>query len=170
MSDFSNLSVKLENIPDFKSIELTPIHPKFRRILSIRYSIALILSALVLSTLIYYVSLPLWSYSLMIFVTLTIFVLIYLEFFEGFPNRKFGIRELDIIYQIGFLVKKETIVPFNRIQHIEVTQSLLLRKFNLYSLLIYTAGESSGDLKIAGLDHHTAQKIKSKVLQEIEDE
>ncbi len=170
MSEFSNPSVNLENVPDFKSIELTPVHPKFRRILSIRYSIALILSVLVISTLIHYVSLPLWSYILMIFVALTIFVLLYLEFFEGFPNRKFGIRELDIIYQIGFLVKKETVVPFNRIQHIEVTQSLLLRKFDLYSLLIYTAGESSGDLRIAGLDHHTAQKIKSKVLQEIEDE
>lgn len=101
---------------------------------------------------------------------LIIFVLVYVEFFFGFPIRRFGIRELDIIYQKGYLVKKETIVPFNRIQHIEVTQSLLLRKFNLYSLLIYTAGESSGDLKIAGLDHQTAQKIKSKVLQEIEDE
>lgn len=170
MSEFSNLSVNLDNVPDFKSVELTPIHPKFRRILSIRYSIALILTALVLSSTIYYIPLPLWSYYMMIFVALIIFVLVYVEFFFGFPIRRFGIRELDIIYQIGFLVKKETIVPFNRIQHIEVTQSLLLRKFNLYSLLIYTAGESSGDLKIAGLDHQTAQKIKSKVLQEIEDE
>ena len=96
MSEFSNPSVNLENVPDFKSIELTPVHPKFRRILSIRYSIALILSVLVISTLIHYVTLPLWSYILMIFVALTIFVLLYLEFFEGFLNRKFGIRELEV--------------------------------------------------------------------------
>jgi membrane protein YdbS with pleckstrin-like domain len=34
----------------------------------------------------------------------------------------------------------------------------------LYSLRLYTAGASSGDLIIDGLDKETAQKLKAKVL------
>ncbi len=170
MSEFSNRAVDLDDIPDFRLVELQPVHPKFRRVLTIRYTIALVITAFVLSLSVYYIPLPIWLEAIVIFVAFIIFLLVYLEFFLGFPNRKFGIREMDIIYQRGYLVKKETVVPFKRIQHVEKTQGLLMRKFKLYSLLIYTAGESSGDLKIAGLDFEMAQKIKSKVLQEIEDE
>ena len=170
MSEFSNLSVNLSDIPDFKSVELQGIDLKFKNILVIRYSIGLILTAVALSLSIYYIPVPDWIQIATIIVAIVIFFLIYLEFFIGFPLRKFGVRELDIIFQSGYLVKRETIVPFSRIQHIEISQGLLMRNFKLYSLLIYTAGESSGDLKIAGLDLETAQKIKSKVLQEVEDE
>jgi len=170
MSEFSNLSVNLTDIPDFKSIELEGVHPTFKYILVIRFSIGLILTAIALSLSIYYIPLPEWIQLISVLIAFVIFLLIYLEFFIGFPIRKFGVRELDIIYQSGFFVKKETIVPFSRIQHIEISQGLLMRNFKLFSLLIYTAGESSGDLKIAGLDFDTAQKIKSKVLQEIDDE
>ena len=170
MSEFSNLSINLSDIPDFKSIELQGIDPNFKNILVIRYSIGLILAAITLSLSVYYTELPYWVEIVAVFIAIVIFFLIYLEFFKGFPLRKFGVRELDIIFQSGYLVKRETIVPFSRIQHIEISQGLLMRNFKIYSLLIYTAGESSGDLKIAGLDYETAQKIKSKVLQQIEDE
>jgi len=168
MSDFTNKAIDINNIPDFKSIDLTGIDKKFKNILLIRYSLGLLLSAIVLSLSFYYLYLPVWLQIIVICLGLLIFILIYLEFFKGFAVRKYGIRELDIIFQSGYMVKKETIVPFKRIQHVEIRQDLLMRNFKLYSLLIYTAGESSGDLKIAGLDFNTAQRIKSKVLEKID--
>lgn len=170
MSEFSNLSVNLNEIPDFKSIDLQGVDVTFKNILIVRYSIGIILTAVVLSLSIYYLPVPEWIQVTAIILAIMIFFLVFLEFFKGFPLRKYGVRELDIIFQSGYFVKRETIIPFSRIQHVEISQGLLLRKFELYNLLIYTAGESSGDLKIAGLDFFTAQKVKSKVLQEIEDE
>jgi len=78
--------------------------------------------------------------------------------------RLFGIRQYDIIYQSGFFYFTETVIPYNRIQHVEIKQGPLSRFFNLYSLRLYTAGASSGDLIIDGLDKETAQKLKAKVL------
>ena len=170
MPEFSNLSINLTEIPDFKSVDLSQVNAKFRNILSIRFSIGLILASMAITLSIYFLSVPLWLSMATIAAALIVFSLIFVEFFIGFKYRQFGLRQLDIIYQSGYLVRTETIVPFNRIQHVEISQGLLMRYFNLYSLLIYTAGESSGDLNIAGLDLETAQKIKSKVLQEVEDE
>lgn len=170
MSEFSNTSLKLEDIPDFKGVELQPIHPGFKNILIIRFSIGLIVTGLLIAVLFVFIPLPLWIPLLVSVLSLLIFTMIYMEFFIGFPIRQFGLRELDIIYRHGFFVTKETIVPFSRIQHIEIKQDLLMRQYKLYALAIYTAGESTGDLKISGLDLDTAQKLKSKVLQKVEDE
>ena len=87
-----------------------------------------------------------------------------------FRRKKFKIAEKNISYQEGILYQKETLVPFARIQHIEIDEGPIERFFNIATLSIYTAGDSGRDLKISGLELMKAQEIKSFISNHIKDE
>ncbi|MGM0636536.1 MAG: PH domain-containing protein [Bacteroidota bacterium] len=166
MSVFTNFSVNVDELPDFKSVELQPIQPKYKIILWLRFALAFVFFwSLPLLAYHFVVDTPIWAIYLAIGLLFVVFKLWGIEIYLGFPRKKFGVRELDIIFQRGFFVFKETIVPFKRIQHVETKQSFILRLFNLYALKLYTAGAATGDLVITGLDKSTAQRLKEKVLK-----
>ena len=61
-------------------------------------------------------------------------------------------------------------VPFSRIQHVEIDEGPLERYFSLATLSVYTAGDSGKDLKISGLRIDLAQEIKDYITNYIKDE
>ncbi|MCB0278601.1 MAG: PH domain-containing protein [Calditrichaeota bacterium] len=85
------------------------------------------------------------------------------------PRMFFAIRERDIIYKHGVLWQSKMTVPFSRIQHVDINQGPLDRKFKLGNLKVYTAGGSSGDLEINGLEISDAEKIKQFIVEKIRD-
>lgn len=94
-----------------------------------------------------------------------IFILAWL--FIGFSRRKYVLRDKDVTYKSGVLIKTITTVPFTRIQHVEINESPLSRIFNLASLNVFTAGDSSNDLVIKGIKKEEALKIKEFINQQI---
>ena len=78
------------------------------------------------------------------------------------------VREKDISYKSGLLFKKTTTIPFNRIQHLEIDQGPISRFFDLAVLSVFTAGNSSDDLKIRGLKQEDAAKIKEFISSQID--
>jgi membrane protein YdbS with pleckstrin-like domain len=62
-------------------------------------------------------------------------------------------------------VFKQTILPYKRIQHVEIKQGPLFKAFKLFTLKVYTAGSASGDLSIAGLNKDDADKLKAQILK-----
>lgn len=168
---FSNLSIPVDELPNFKEAQLHNIAKKYQVLLWFNFVIQFIFfTSLVLGFYLFMEGFP----SLILKVGAIVFGIILLfqaiEIFKGFPKRKFGVRELDIIFQKGFFFFKETVLPFKRIQHVEIKQGPILRMLNLYSLKLYTAGASTGDLIINGLHLDVAEKLKAKVLQVTEEE
>lgn len=80
---------------------------------------------------------------------------------------RYLLREQDINLQRGFLFWKLVSVSHNRIQHLEVRQGPIQRRFGLAELIIYTAGTQGSDLKIPGLTLAKAQQLKSQLLNNI---
>lgn len=80
---------------------------------------------------------------------------------------RYLLREQDINLQRGFLFWKMVSVSCNRIQHLEVRQGPIERRFGLAVLIIYTAGTQGSDLKIPGLRFVKAQQLKSQLLNNI---
>lgn len=95
------------------------------------------------------------------------FIFVYLLL--SFPLREYALREKDISYKRGLLVKKMTTVPFTRIQHVEIDEKPISRLFGLSSLSVYTAGDSSDDLEIKGIQRETALQIKEFISTKIND-
>jgi membrane protein YdbS with pleckstrin-like domain len=57
------------------------------------------------------------------------------------------------------------LLPFNRVQHAEVSNGPLQRKYGLATLKFFTAGGSSVDLKIDGLHKERAEKMRSFIME-----
>ncbi|MDG1195895.1 MULTISPECIES: PH domain-containing protein [unclassified Polaribacter] len=83
--------------------------------------------------------------------------------------KKYALRERDISYKSGLLIKKITTVPFSRIQHVEIDEKPISRLFGLASLSVYTAGDSSDDLVVKGLKKEVAIQLKEFIITKIDE-
>lgn len=82
-------------------------------------------------------------------------------------RRAWGLREHDLIYRSGLLVRTTAILPFARVQHVETASGPLERAFGLVRLSGYTAGGLSTDLVVAGLTADTAERVRQHLLARI---
>lgn len=79
----------------------------------------------------------------------------------------YALREHDIIHKHGVLFRTVTTIPFNRMQHCEISRGPVESAFGLATLRVFTAGGSSSDLSIEGLPVEEAQRIKEFITQKI---
>ncbi|NQX91168.1 MAG: PH domain-containing protein [Flavobacteriales bacterium] len=88
---------------------------------------------------------------------------------KRFAKMGYVLRSKDVTYKRGLIFHKIVTLPFNRIQHTEISQGPIEKKFNLSTLKIFTAGGSGSDLSISGLDPETAQKMKEYISSNVSD-
>jgi uncharacterized protein len=91
-----------------------------------------------------------------------IFLISYSFVFPQFSYKywAFDIREKEVYIEYGVFTKVKTTAPLNRIQHLEVSQSIFDRMFTLAKLSIYTAGTRGADLQIPGLPLYYAEELR----------
>ncbi|WP_417729696.1 PH domain-containing protein [Roseovarius sp.] len=63
----------------------------------------------------------------------------------------------------GYLWRTDTIVPFNRIQHIDVAQGPLQRLFGLSTLIVHTAGTHNSIVTLPGLATADAESMRETI-------
>jgi len=101
---------------------------------------------------------------------LTVVVLFFLFMFLFYPrkvyeNTFYGLVDEVFYVQKGLWFKKRSAVAQNRIQHTDVDQGPLMRKFGLASLVLHTAGVREGDIRISGLTHDDATYMRNHLLK-----
>ena len=79
----------------------------------------------------------------------------------------YALREHDVIHKHGVWWHTVTAVPFNRMQHCEISQGPVQNAFGLATLRIFTAGGTNSDLSIDGLEHEEAKRIKDFITGKI---
>ena len=85
---------------------------------------------------------------------------------RGYKRMGFLLREHDLTFQRGWLIRTQVTVPLARIQHSEVHRTPLDRWLGLSTLRIYTAGSSGANLSIPGLQAETAHALRTAILQD----
>jgi len=70
----------------------------------------------------------------------------------------------------GVLVRSDTIVPFGRVQHIDIVRGPLQRRFGLGSLVLHTAGTRSAAMLLPGLEIGEAERIRDHVRAQIRED
>lgn len=85
----------------------------------------------------------------------------------SFFTRNYALRSHDVIYKSGLIKNTTVIIPFNRIQHVDLEEGWLSRILDLKSIVVYTAGQRGGDISINGLEGDLSNKIKELILQKI---
>ena len=160
MSVFENMSVKVDELPvleptDFERLESDYLYMR----LTSRGLFFLVLAG-VLTILVFTTDVPAWMYFAPWFLIMLINFSVEIR---GFGIKGYAIREKDVSYKSGLLWFSMTSVPFNRIQHCEVSQGPLGRLFDLASVKVYTAGGSSSDLVIRGLQKEKAHRLRDYI-------
>lgn len=170
--DFINSQVDVKTLPVAEEVDLQPIHPGYKKILFIEWMITSVFLALVAGALIYFISSLQNSYGWII-LTASVAFLIFLHFVsiqQSFPFMAFAVRDKDVMYRRGWITRSVKIIPFNRVQNCSVQTGPLERKHGLASLIIYTAGTESADMKIPGLLQEEAEKLRHFIMEKIHGE
>ena len=84
-------------------------------------------------------------------------------------RRGYVLRDKDILFKSGVFWQSVKAVPFNRVQHAVTGSTPLDRRFGLANLTVFTAGGSGGDLRIAGLEQDTAERLRAHIVDRLDD-
>ncbi|WP_082701043.1 PH domain-containing protein [Erythrobacter sp. YT30] len=91
------------------------------------------------------------------------------------PTRRYAARGYQISVDRlrvvrGILWHSDTIVPFGRVQHIDVDQGPIERFFNIATLTVHTAGSHNASVQLPGLNHELAKDMREEIRAHIKRE
>lgn len=162
--DFTNTTIEKEQLPQFNKINFISLDKKLLKVMRINM---IILPVIAISAFcIYNYISEAFILSVQIYIIGAIVFLTIVNYFYAsisYKYRGYALREKDISYKKGYIWRSVITIPFNRIQHTEIKEGAISRFFSLQTVKFYTAGGSTSDLQIAGLNKENAQKIKEYV-------
>lgn len=161
---FQNPEIALHELPDTDDLDWQKLHPRYARRMRVQALIILGVIAIAISAVNFVPNIPLLPIAVL-YAQLTIITIVSL-LWPGLSvaRRGYVLRDKDILFRKGVVWQSVTAVPFNRIQHVETSNTPLDRKFGLATLQLFTAGGSGGDLKIEGLGKDDAEQLRVFIL------
>lgn len=172
MENFTNETLDLNSLPKFEEVDFSPLNKNYIKVIYINIAIILVVLAIAIGVLLYFIP-ELQDISTYLIFGISYLVLALILFFSctiSVKRRAFAIREKDILYRRGLLATTTTMMPFNRIQHVAMHEGVFSRIYNLAQIQIFTAGGSTSDIKISGIDKERAESIKELLMQKIQNE
>lgn len=147
---------------------LTPLHPnhvKILRILTALFTLPFVIGSLVLEV----------SKILPVGVFIVPAVLAAAFLILRVPLRRYhargfnmGTDRLRVVR--GLLFRSDTVVPFGRVQHIDVNQGPLERYYDLATLTLHTAGSHNASVHLPGLLNEDALEMRETIRAHIKRE
>jgi membrane protein YdbS with pleckstrin-like domain len=140
---------------------LTPLHPNYVKVVrlgTLLFALPFVVVALVLET----------AGTLPRGVFLVPVLLLALWLIVRVPLRRYHARG----YQMGgdrlrvvrgLLFRSDTVVPFGRVQHIDVHQGPIERAYGLGTLVLHTAGNHNASVALPGLGHADAMAMREEI-------
>ena len=99
----------------------------------------------------------------------SLLLILWLLWSPGRRYRSWGYRVEDdeLHIQQGVWTRVRTIVPFGRVQHIDVAQGPIERHFGVARLILHTAGTRSSAVGLPGLESGEAERIRDVIRSRI---
>lgn len=167
MQDFTNRELDIELLPKYEEVSLKALSPKYWKVVVLNLSVLLlIVGALAVTFFLITEDVSAYIYGTAA-VYLVFAVLLFVLFRADIRRRGFAIRENDLIYRSGIIAISTSVIPYIRIQHIALHEGIFSRIFGLGALHIYTAGGSSGSIKISGIEIEEARRIREVLMKQL---
>ncbi|MBP2282326.1 membrane protein YdbS with pleckstrin-like domain [Flavobacterium sp. CG_23.5] len=168
MENFTNETIDTSELPKFEEVQFTALHPNYWKVTMINCIILILfLSFGVTSGLIFIEELSGFELPFII-LTIVIIGLILLFSRIAFRKKGFAFRNHDVLFRHGIIASNTIVIPYNRIQHVALHEGLVSRYFGLAKIEIFTAGGSSSDIEIPGIEKEQAEKIKQLLMGKIQ--
>jgi membrane protein YdbS with pleckstrin-like domain len=141
--------------------ELTPLNPAYVTTTRIATALGLLPFVIGATVLEFAEAMPAGT-----FIVPVILIYIFMAFVV--PARKYrhwgyamGADRLRIVR--GYMFYRDTVVPFGRIQHIDVDQGPIDRRYDLATLTVHTAGNHNSTVALPGLLHADALAMREAI-------
>lgn len=167
--EFSNQVILPDLLAPIEIQEFEGLEEKYKLVKQINSAILLVLALIAFFLIAFFLSdnTPIQVFICVPIIFVVLFIGRIVLVLLGFPKKGYLLREQDVSYRHGLLIYKLTTIPFNRIQHVEVSQNMLEKSFGLSRVKVFTAGGSVSDLSIPGLLLDKAHQIESFLLSKV---
>jgi membrane protein YdbS with pleckstrin-like domain len=86
----------------------------------------------------------------------------------GLPGRRYrawgyDVAEDELYVQNGIWLQTLTVVPFGRVQHIDVSQGPIERRYGVGVLTLHTAGTRASAVMLPGLEMADAERMRDEI-------
>ncbi|MCF8244735.1 MAG: PH domain-containing protein [Saprospiraceae bacterium] len=165
---FENVQIPVAELPQAEGVQWMPLSPSYRTVEVI--ATCILFALFLLGWLVFYFvnpfKMPLLSWLMLTgwgaFFLLGIWVAL-----KRFAAEGYALRQHDILHKHGVWWRSLTAIPFNRMQHCEISRGPVESAFGLATLRVFTAGGSGSDLSIGGLPVAEAERIKEFITGKI---
>jgi hypothetical protein len=168
MEHFTNVMIDTTQLPKFEHVEFTPLHPDYWKVQMVGLLIFAFVLGVAIAVLLLYndelsgTELPIIGGGIILLLLVLLFSRI------GFKKKGFAFRTHDVLFRSGIIATNTVVIPYNRIQHVALHEGLLSRYFGVAKVEIFTAGGSSSDIEIPGIEKEQAENIKQLLMGKIQ--
>ena len=151
--------------PLAQAVQFTPLHPKFKNVTIIRWGLLclfIIAAGLAAALLGNHLSGNDWIW--WVGFAIAVAFALWLVWLALRRARVFGYAELDdeLLIRSGIMFHRVTVVPYGRMQQVNVETGPLLKRYGLASVELVTASAGT-DAKIPGVALEEAERLREKL-------
>lgn len=170
METFTNDTIDTSQLPKFEEVVMTSLHRNYWKVTAI--IIALIFGVLGIALGIAVNVVPeLSNWGIKLGVVLAVLMIVSFMFsYIAFRKKAYAFRNHDVLFRHGVIATTTIIIPYNRVQHVALHEGFISRFFGLATIEIFTAGGSSSDIEIPGIEKEQAENIKQLLMGKIQKE
>ncbi|MGO4819160.1 PH domain-containing protein [Flavobacterium sp. W22_SRS_FP1] len=168
MENFTNETIDTTQLPRFEEVEFSVLHPSYWKVTLINTFFFFLILAIGLGLLLFF------NQGLLVFLV-EISIAFFLFFFTfltlsriSFKKKGFAFRTHDVLYRYGIIATNTVVIPYNRVQHVALHEGFISRFFGLANIEVFTAGGSSSDIQIPGIEIEQAENIKQLLMGKIQ--
>lgn len=170
MENFSNETIDVTKLPKFEEVPFLSLKKSYWKVILINLVILFFLMTIALGFALLKMD-ELVGYREEISSAFVLFILIFIFFsYLSFKKKGFAFREHDVLFRYGIIATNTIVIPYNRIQHVALHEGIVSRYFGLAKVEIFTAGGSSSDIEIPGIEKEQAENIKQLLMGKIQKE
>jgi len=168
MENFTNETIDTTKLPRFEDVKFSVLNANYWKVTLINAFLFFFIMALGLGLLLFF------NRGLLVFlveIAVIFFVVLFTVLFLsriGFKKKGFAFRTHDVLYRYGLIATNTIVIPYNRVQHVALHQGFISRFFGLAEIEIFTAGGSSSDIQIPGIEIEEAENIKQLLMVKIQ--
>ena len=101
--------------------------------------------------------------SIILSVLWILFMIIFRYQGAAYKHFSYAMNDFGLYIHRGVFWRRKIIVPRNRVQHTDVAQGPIERKYELAELTVHTAGTRNASVKLPGILHSDAEKLRESL-------
>lgn len=168
MENFTNETIDTTQLPRYEAVAFSVLHSNYWKVTLINVFLFFLIIGTGLGLLLFF-NQGLLAFMLEIAVIYSVLLITVLVLSRiSFKKKGFAFRTHDVLYRHGIIATNTIVIPYNRVQHVALHEGFVSRYFGLAKIEIFTAGGSSSDIEIPGIEMKQAENIKQLLMGKIQ--